>query len=119
MNSITVSETTLTIEPQGLDKMWSLTRQLEIPLRHVRGATWDPGANHENKGLRGPGLGLGTLGKWSGTFAQHGDRHFWNVSNPTDTVVIELADEHFTRLYLTAVNPRQLVDRINAAIGGP
>lgn len=116
MNTITLSETTLTIEPQGLNKMWSFTKRLEIPLTHVRGATWDPGANHENKGLRGPGLGL--RGKWSGTFSQNGDKHFWNVSNPTDTVVIELADEHFTRLFLTAANPRQLVDRIHAAMNG-
>lgn len=116
MNTVTLSQTTLTVEPQGLDKMWSFTKRLDIPLAHVRGATWDPGANHESKGLRGPGLGL--PGKWSGTYTQGGDKHFWNVSNATDTVVIELADEHFTRLYLTTANPRQLVDDINAAIGG-
>lgn len=55
-------------------------------------------------------------GKWSGTFVREGEKSFWNVDVPGDTVVIELGDEDYSRLVLTVDNPRELVDAINAAI---
>ena len=114
MNSITLTDTLLVVEPRGLDKLWSFTRQLDIPLAHVRGATFDPGANHEPKGLRAPGLGM--PGKWSGTFYKDGDKTFWNVSAPNETIVIELVHENFARLFLTVDQPRSVVDAINVAV---
>ena len=113
MNTVTISDSVLEAEPRGLDKLWSLTRKLVIPLTHVRGATFDPGANNEPKGLRAPGLAV--PGKWAGTFHRDGDRAFWNVSTSGETVVIELTDEHFTRLVLTVDSPRDIVDAVNAA----
>lgn len=114
MNIVTLNATELVVEPQGLDKLWSLTRKLEIPLEHVRGATFDPGANHEPKGLRAPGLAV--PGKWSGTFHRDGEKSFWNVSTPGETIVIELAHEHFDRLVLTVDKARSVVDSINLAL---
>ena len=114
MNTVTLTNGNLVVEPQGLDRIWSLRRSLEFPVAHLRGATLDPGANAEPKGIRAPGLQL--PGKWCGTFHRDGEKSFWNVSGPDRTVVIELADEDFDRLYLTVDEPRDLVDRINAAI---
>ncbi len=114
MNRVTVTDTTLVVEPRGLDKMWSFTRRIEVPLAHVRGATFDPGANHDRKGIRSPGLAV--VGKWSGTFRKDGDRSFWNVSAPGRTIVVELADESWDRLILTVDEPRLLVDGINTAM---
>lgn len=111
MNTVTVTDRTVTVEPQGLDKLWSLTRRLEFPADHVRGATFDPGANSEPKGIRSPGLHI--PGKWAGTFQRDGEKSFWNVSAPDRTVVIELAGEDYDRLYLTVDDPRTVVDRIN------
>ena len=67
MNTVTITDDTLVVEPQGLDKVWALTRELRIPLGHVRGATVDPGAARDYKGLRNPGLGVPGV-KWAGTF---------------------------------------------------
>ncbi|HZK36726.1 MAG TPA: hypothetical protein VFC57_07235 [Aeromicrobium sp.] len=114
MNTVTITNNNLVVEPQGLNKLWSFKRRLEIPLSNVRGATFDPGANSEPKGLRAPGLAI--PGKWAGTFHRDGEKSFWNVSKAGETVVIELADEHYDRLILTVNDPRVLVDRINAAI---
>lgn len=105
----------LVVEPRGLDKMWSFTSRLEIPLAHVRGATQDDGAMAAPKGIRGPGLGLPK--KFSGTWTLEGEKHFWNVSGPTELVVIELVDEHYARLFLTVADARALVDEINDAVG--
>ncbi len=113
MNTVTVERDHLVVEPRGLDKIWSFTRRLEIPLTHVRGATVDPGANAEPKGIRTPGLEI--PGKAAGTFRRRGERTFWNISRPRDTIVIELVDEKYQRLVLTVDGPRELVQRINNA----
>jgi hypothetical protein len=114
MNTVTITEASLIVEPRGLDKLWSFTRKLEIPLSHVRVATFDPGANHEPKGLRAPGLAV--PGKWAGTFTRDGDKSFWNVSAPGETIVIELASENFDRLVLTVDHPRATVDAVNSSL---
>lgn len=114
-NTITLTDTHLVIEPHGLDKLWSLTSRLEIPLAHVKGATHDPGMKDEPKGWRGPGLRLGD--KLSGTFHAGGERQFWNVSGYERAVVIELdPSEHFTRLILSVDDPEQIVAAINRTI---
>jgi hypothetical protein len=114
MNKVRIEPSSLIVEPEGLDKLWSLTNRLDIPLLHVRGATFDPGANGQPKGIRAPGLSM--PGKWAGTFIHDGEKSFWNVSTPDDTIEIELADEHFARLYLTVENPRDVVDAINSRL---
>jgi len=114
MNSVTIEGNQLVVEPRGLDKLWSFTRRLEIPIEHVRGATADPGANTEPKGLRAPGLSV--PGKTAGAFHRDGEKIFWNVSNGRDTVVIELRDEDYQRLVLTVDDPRAVVRAVNDAV---
>ena len=72
------------------------------------------GADSEPKGLRAPGLNV--PGKWSGTFTKDGDRSFWNVSAPGETVVVELSDEHYARLFLTVDQPHSIVDAVDIAL---
>lgn len=115
-NIVTVSGETLVVEPVGLDKIWSFTRALKFPLKHVRGATYDPGMRDEPKGWRGPGLGL--PGKLSGTFHTDGKKQFWNISGYDRAVVITLDPaEKFNRLVITVDDPHEVVDAVNRAIG--
>lgn len=114
MNTVTLTADTLSVEPRGLDKMWSFTRRLDVPLAHVRGATVDPGITLEPKGIRAPGLGLPN--KWSGTFSRNGEKWFWNASSGPNILVVELEDEEYARLVLTVDNARDVADRINNAI---
>jgi hypothetical protein len=115
-NTITLTDEALVVEPVGLDQLWSFRRRLEVPWEHVRGATHDPGFIHEPKGIRGPGLRLGQ--KLCGTFHAEGDKQFWNVSGAEDIVVVELADEPYDRLVLSADRPFETVDEINANCRG-
>lgn len=116
--AVTLTADALLVEPMGLDKMWSFTRRLTIPLANVRGATIDPDVAAEPKGLRHPGLAI--PGKGAGTFTREGDTCFWNVSARRSghrrTIVIQLAQEKYQRLYLTVADPRATVDAINAAL---
>lgn len=114
-NRITLDNGCLEVEPVGLDKPWSFTRRLRIPIAHVRGATFDPGIREEPRGWRGPGLGL--PGKAAGTFHSDGGKQFWNISHFDRVVVITLSeDERFDRLVLTVDDPDQVVSAINRAI---
>lgn len=113
-NKVAIVGRTLEVEPQGLDKMWSFTGKLVVPLEHVLGASEDPGILDDAKGLRAPGLHV--PGKWAGTYLEHGETTFWNVTRPESPIVIQLKDEHYDRLVLGVEHPRELVDRINAAI---
>jgi len=114
MNNVTITDSNLIVEPQGLDKVFSFKSKLTIPLIHVQGATFDPGFNQEPKGIRAPGLHI--PGKWAGTFILKGEKTFWNVSNATSTIVIRLIDEDFVQLVLTVENSKEIVDSINKAI---
>ena len=113
-NTVTITDTSLSVEPHGLDKIWSFTSRLEFPLAHVRGATHDPGLRHEPKGWNAPGLQTG--GKISGTFHANGTAQFWNISGYENTLVITLEEERFTQLYLTVDDPAGLAAEINTAI---
>ena len=113
-NKVAIVGQTLEIEPQGLDKVWSFKGKLVVPLEHVLGASEDPGILEDAKGLRSPGLHV--PGKWAGTYIEHGEKTFWNVTRPESPIVIQLKGERYDRLVLGVEQPRDLVNQINAAI---
>jgi len=114
MAQVTIRDTTLVVEIEGLDKLWALKSRLEIPLANVRGATADPGAVREHKGLRAPGTYLpGVI--TAGTFHIHGERVFWDVHDANKAIVIELADEQYARLIIQVDDPRATVALIESA----
>jgi hypothetical protein len=115
MATVSIDGDTLDISVEGLDTLWTLKCHLSIPLAHVRGATADAGIVGEPKGWRGPGTHLpGVL--VAGTFHQDGERVFWDVHNPSDTIVIELADDTYRRLVIDVDNPRATVELIERAL---
>jgi hypothetical protein len=112
--NVTIADGRLVVEPLGWDKVWSLRRRLDIPLGHVRGATFDDDAKQSSKGFK---IGMRLPGyKWAGTFVQGRERTFWNASAGQGVVEVELSDEAYARLYLGVEDPRGLVDRINDAV---
>ncbi|GAC68271.1 hypothetical protein [Gordonia soli] len=115
MNTVTVQGDRLIVAPRGLDKLWSFTRQLDIPLSSVRGATVDTGVRREQRGIRAPGLAI--PGKYAGTFHRDGERSFWNVGDPVRNVVIELdGTGKYHRLVLTVDDPAAVEKSVNAAL---
>lgn len=117
MNTVSILGARLVVRPHGLDRLWAFRRKIDVPLTHVRGATVDPEARRERRGIRAPGLAF--FGKYVGTFHRDGERTFWNVSGRGTTIVVELTDEHFARLFVS-VDPvggvTELVDRINNSV---
>jgi len=113
-NRLTIADDQLLIEPQGLDRLWSFTRRIQIPLKQVKSAFFDPTVIDDVRGIRFPGLHLPH--KVTGTFNTNGKRQFWNLVGLEGAIVVELdAAERFDRLVLTVDNPLGQVDKINAA----
>ena len=114
MNDVSIEGTDLVVDQTGLDKLWGLQGRLRIPLAHVRGATADPGAATEPRGVRAPGLHV--PGRSVGTFHRDGEATYWNVDASRENVVIALDGERFARLVLTVTDAAEVERLVNAAI---
>lgn len=114
MAQVSIDGDNLVVEIEGMDKLWALKSRLVVPLGNVRGATADPGAVKEPKGLRAPGTHVPGV-VVAGTFYEDGERVFWDVHDPADAVVIELADQRYARLIIGVADPRATVALIESA----
>lgn len=116
MAQVRVEGDELIIDIERLDKIWTLTSSLRVPLEHVRGATSDPGILREPKGIRRSGTHIPGL-LVAGSFQQDGERVFWDVHDKTKAVVIELAaGEKYQRLVIQVEDPSGAVDLIETAV---
>jgi hypothetical protein len=113
--TISIEGDVLVVVVLGLDKLWSMKSQLDIPLEHVRGASIDPAIVQGPKGWRGPGSNLpGVI--TAGTFHQDGKRIFWDVHHGDNAVVIELQHDSFERLVVEVDDPYATVALIESAL---
>ncbi|WP_290063249.1 hypothetical protein [Amycolatopsis solani] len=105
----------LVVVMEGLDKLWAFKSSVTIPLANVRGATAHPGIAADPKGIRAPGAHVpGVI--TAGTFHQDGEKIFWDVRDASKAVVIELADERYSRLVLQVDDPRTTVALVENAL---
>ncbi|MEN9937516.1 MAG: hypothetical protein RLZZ387_4095 [Chloroflexota bacterium] len=117
MVEVTIFEDRLVLEVEGLDKLWSLTSRLTLPLAHVRGAYANPVVDPSWPGLRFPGTYVpGVI--TAGTFYQDGQRIFWDVHNPTNAVVFELDHERYDQLIVEVRDPQAVVRAVWSAMSG-
>jgi hypothetical protein len=115
MAQVEIDGEQLIVKIEGLDRLWTFRSRFAIPLEHVRGATLDPGAIRESKGVRAPGTYLpGVI--TAGTYYVDGERVFWDVRNPNKAVVIELVGERYARLVLQVADPDATVALVEGRI---
>jgi hypothetical protein len=115
MATVTITDRTMNVEIEGLDKLWSFRSRLLIPLEHIRGATTDPGIVGESSGWKEMGTRVpGVI--TAGTFHQDGGHVFWDVHDPAKAVVIELNDEQYQRLVIQVDDPGATAAAIQEAI---
>ena len=117
MVEISITGDHLHLEVKGLDKLWAFKGQLDIPLRHIRNVRHDPeAASGWWHGIKLVGTNLpGVL--TAGSFYQHGQRVFWDVHDPTNSIIIELHDERFGELIVEVNDPMYAVEQIKARLG--
>lgn len=110
-----ISGEILKIKLSGLSILWTLKKTLQIPLKNVIGATYDPHVINMPKGLRAPGLHAPKI-MTAGTYFQDGERQFWYVSSGRNAVVIRLQNEKYSQLVIDIPDPQELVSRINSSL---
>ena len=117
MTEVELTRDALVVHVQGMDQLWALKSRLEIPLAHVVGAEVDPEIAREwHKGIRAGGTHVpGVI--TAGTFYRDGERVFWDVHDPEQTVVIQLRDERYARLVIEVENPHATAVAIQGALG--
>jgi len=116
MVDLSIAEGKLVMRVEGADKFFALKSSLEIPLEHVTGIRADPEvARGWWHGIRAPGTQIpGIL--TAGTFYEHGQRIFWDVHHPDNTVVIGLRDERYNELIVEVANPGAAVETVRAML---
>ena len=115
MARVSVEGTDLIVEIEGLHRVWALKSRVTVPLRHVRGATLDPGIVRDFRGIRTAGTYVpGVI--VAGTFRVEGERTFWDVRDAQKAVVIELDEDRYARLVVEVDDPGATVDLIENAM---
>lgn len=105
MVEITIEGDKAVFEVEGWHKLWSLRSRLEIPLAHIKSVQVDPQpAMGWFDGLKVAGTNIPNIFK-AGIFYQEGGFVFWDVRNPEKTIVIDLEDEHFSKLIVEVAEP--------------
>lgn len=116
MVEISVADKSLHLEVQGWDKLWAFKSSLTIPLQHVRSVRADPEAVRKWRG------GIRLLGTQlpgvitAGTYYKRGQRIFWDVHKPENTIVLELTDDRYDQLIIEVTEPRVAIEQIKAAL---
>jgi hypothetical protein len=116
--SVDQQQRKLILQIESIERLWVLNSRMEIPLAHVKGASINPEVAGKMPYQRQDVSDV----EWqepvtAGTFYQHGNRVFWDVSDPSKAVVIELKDDRYAELVVQVDDPSATVKQINQAIG--
>lgn len=103
---------------EGFDRLWALRSRLEIPLEHIAAVGTDAGQ------VAGWWHGVRVLGSnvpgilTAGTFYHHGELVFWDVHDPTKTVIVSLVHETYKKLIVEVADPSETVALLRNASRG-
>jgi hypothetical protein len=113
---VELTDASLSIHVEGVDKLLALKSSITIPLEHVAGVDRDASdATGFYHGLRLPGTNVpGVI--TAGSFLKHGEWTFWDVHDAAHAIVIRLHDERFAKLVIGVDDPDQTVKAIEAAL---
>lgn len=118
MVEVTVKGDRLKLQVRGLDRLWAMRSRLDLPLASVRAVRVDPlVARGLWKGVSAPGTHIPGL-IIAGTFYQDDKRIFWDVHDPSKTVVIELVGQRYDQLIIEVQDPEDVVKMLESAMGG-
>lgn len=118
MPALELTDRELIVHLGKWEKIMALSDDIRVPINQVRGATEDDGFGGPGGlrlGLRLPGTHIPFVVA-AGTFLKAGDRQFVFTRRKLRTIVIELADNEWTRLVIGVPDPHAAAARINAAV---
>ena len=108
MVQISIKNDELIVTVKGIHKLWALKNKLTIPLANVVKVYQSEVEFNEFKGIR-----FGTYIPFlitAGTYFWKGKRNFWDVMKTKNTVIIELQNNYYNKLYLEVDNVEQVLE---------
>ncbi len=104
-------------EVEGFDKLWALRSRLQIPLTHITSV--EAGADQVGRWWHGLKImGADVPGLFAaGTFYYHGELVFWDVHDPSGTIIVSLDHERYKKLIVQVADPAETEARLREAIG--
>ena len=116
MVNVTIQGDRVIFDVEGLHQLWAFRGQLEIPLAHVTDVEFDP----DRVGRWWHGwklLGTELPGVFAaGTFYYNGELVFWDVRDPSNSIIVSLNDERYRKLIIEVDNPPATVNRLRSAL---
>ena len=112
MVQITKNQNLVTINVLGFHKIWALKHQLRIQSSEIVSVYQKESELNEFKGIR-----FGTYIPYlitAGTFFWKGKRNFWDVMNKSNTIIIELKNNSYSKLFLEVENPTTIINLLNS-----
>ena len=101
---------------EGFHKLWTLRSRLEIPLANIT----DVDVNTAQVGLWWHGIrlmGTEVPGRFAGgTFYYQGELVFFDVTDPSRTIIVSLDHERYRKLIVEVVNPEEAAASLKAAL---
>lgn len=114
MTAISVTGDALSVELQGIDRLFALTPRLTIPLDHVVSVEPTP--------ARGGGSRLAAvmagIGEWMSprAFYQRAGRNWFAPVQPERAVEVRLWNERYERLLLMVDDPQEVASMVRGAV---
>ena len=117
MTVLSFEADSLTVNVQGMDRVWALKHSMTIPLTHVASVAHDPKLAKRRffAGLRIPGTDIPGVIR-AGTFYRRGKRIFWDVHHADKAIVINLVSEKYDQLIIEVEHPEEVVGQILSRI---
>jgi len=115
MVDVTIEGDRAVFTVDGLHKLWCFRSRLEIPLAHIT----DVEINADQVGRWWHGfklLGTDVPGLFAGgVFYYHGERVFWDVADPSKTIIVSLDDERYRKLIVEVADPQMTAATLRLA----
>jgi len=115
MSRVVIENQQLIITMHGARKLLALKSELSVPLSSVKSVTAGLQWKDTPKPLE-KRFGANGFGYFGGTFAQHGNKVFYDIRKKEDAIVITLKNEDFESLVIGVDNPDETVALINDAL---
>ena len=115
MVDVRIEGETAIFEVLGWHRLWALKSRVIVRLRNIRAVRHDPTITLGWwEGWRVPGTHIPGL-IIAGTYYRDGQKRFWDVTDPRRAIIVDLANEVYDRLIVDVKDPRETVERLEAA----
>jgi hypothetical protein len=113
MVQITQNQNEFIFEIKGIHKLWALRNKIVVPKQNIENASKKEQESTFWIGWRIPGTRIPGL-ITAGTFIKNGERHFWDVSNKKNAIVVDLKNSSFKKLIIEVANPSESIELLNS-----